>query len=231
MVLLFIDLLKCPLKWVKKILQLIKVVMYNKSVQLHISNVVENCTFGTNIYLGEFSVLRKSFIDNNSYIGDNCSLTSVKVGKFCSIANDVIIGLGGVHPTSFVTSSPVLYRKKFHIKTLSNFTLFNDSYSETNIGNDVWIGRSVLIKEGVTIGHGAIIAAGAVVVKDVAPYEIVAGVPAVCIRNRFNDIVIQDLLKLQWWDFDENMLSSLSQYVDSPTIFIEKANDLCNNRH
>jgi acetyltransferase-like isoleucine patch superfamily enzyme len=46
------------------------------------------------------------------------------------------------------------------------------------IGKDVWIGAYGIVLPGVTIGDGAVIAAGSVVTKDVAPYTIVAGVPA-----------------------------------------------------
>jgi acetyltransferase-like isoleucine patch superfamily enzyme len=46
------------------------------------------------------------------------------------------------------------------------------------IGNKVWIGANATILPGVTIGDGAIIAAGAVVTKDVAPRNVVGGVPA-----------------------------------------------------
>ncbi|HBI15603.1 MAG TPA: hypothetical protein DDY20_08840 [Desulfobulbaceae bacterium] len=52
------------------------------------------------------------------------------------------------------------------------------------IGCDVWLGTKVTVLAGVTIGDGAIIAAHSVVNKDVAPYEIVGGVPARFIRNR-----------------------------------------------
>lgn len=51
------------------------------------------------------------------------------------------------------------------------------------IGNHVWIGTRAIIMKGVTIGDGAIIAAGAVVTKDVPANTIVAGVPAVVIRE------------------------------------------------
>lgn len=59
---------------------------------------------------------------------------------------------------------------------------------------------------GVTIGDGAIIGAGALVTKDVPPYSIVAGVTAKVIKYRFEDDVIQKLLKINWWNFDETLL-------------------------
>jgi acetyltransferase-like isoleucine patch superfamily enzyme len=46
------------------------------------------------------------------------------------------------------------------------------------IENDVWIGAGATILPGITIGEGAVVAAGAVVTADVAPFTLVAGVPA-----------------------------------------------------
>ena len=54
------------------------------------------------------------------------------------------------------------------------------------IGHDTWIGHNAQIKPEITIGHGAIVASGAVVTKDVAPFTIVAGVPATPMRERFD---------------------------------------------
>ena len=48
----------------------------------------------------------------------------------------------------------------------------------TVIGERVFIGANATILMGVTIGDGAVIGAGAVVTRDVAPFTVVAGVPA-----------------------------------------------------
>jgi hypothetical protein len=75
---------------------------------------------------------------------------------------------------------------------------------------------------GVTIGHGAVVAAGAVVTHDVAPYRVVAGVPARTLRSRFDDQVIDKLLAIAWWDWDRvtlerrfTDLSNLEQFLEA----------------
>ena len=55
------------------------------------------------------------------------------------------------------------------------------------VEDDVWIGAAAVILSGVRIGKGSIIAAGSVVTKDIPPYEIWGGNPAVKIRGRFED--------------------------------------------
>jgi galactoside O-acetyltransferase len=52
------------------------------------------------------------------------------------------------------------------------------------IGDDVWIGMGAIILPGVTVGKGAIVAAGAVVTADVAPGQVVGGVPARLVKAR-----------------------------------------------
>jgi acetyltransferase-like isoleucine patch superfamily enzyme len=51
------------------------------------------------------------------------------------------------------------------------------------ICDDAWIGAGAMILRGVTVGKGGIVAAGAVVTSDVPPYTIVAGNPAVVVRE------------------------------------------------
>lgn len=56
------------------------------------------------------------------------------------------------------------------------------------IGNRVWIGSNVTVLPGVNIGEGAVCCAGSVVTKDVAPYDVVAGIPAKKIGERPRDL-------------------------------------------
>jgi acetyltransferase-like isoleucine patch superfamily enzyme len=51
------------------------------------------------------------------------------------------------------------------------------------IGDDAWIGAGAMVMRGVTVGNGGIVAAGAVVTRDVPPFTIMAGNPAVVIRE------------------------------------------------
>jgi acetyltransferase-like isoleucine patch superfamily enzyme len=52
------------------------------------------------------------------------------------------------------------------------------------VEDDVWVGMNCTILPGVRIGRGAIVAAGALVRRDVAPFDIVGGVPARVIGKR-----------------------------------------------
>lgn len=97
-----------------------------------------------------------------------------------------------------------------------------DIFSETLIGNDVWIATNVMIKAGVKISDGAVIGMGAVVTKDIGPYEIWAGNPARCIRKRFNDETISKLLDIEWWNLDENELIKRAQYFNNVDMLLKK---------
>lgn len=57
-------------------------------------------------------------------------------------------------------------------------------YKDVNIGQCVWLGNNVIILGGVTIGEDAIIQADSVVCKDIPPYAIAGGHPAVAFKYR-----------------------------------------------
>lgn len=99
-----------------------------------------------------------------------------------------------------------------------------DTSEKIIIGNDVWIGQGVTIikKHGIRIGNGAVIGAGTLVTKDVPDYAIVVGTPARIIKYRFKPEVIEELIKIQWWDFPFDVIKCnwelLSRNQDSKTI-------------
>jgi serine O-acetyltransferase len=62
----------------------------------------------------------------------------------------------------------------------------------THVGDDVTIGTHAVIMGGVNVGEGAVIGANAVVTRDVNPFEIVAGIPAVVVGKREPDADRED---------------------------------------
>lgn len=163
-------------------------------------------------------------IGKGAYIGENSNLYKVITGRFCSIANNVQIGVG-THPSSiYATTHPSFYYDTTgqlsysYYKEKQNlyepFTYVEDNKNFTvQIGNDVWIGCNAIIMSGVKIGDGAIVAAGAIVTRDVPAYSIVGGIPAKTIRNRFNNDQIEFLLKFQWWNKDDGWLTENCQLL------------------
>ena len=122
--------------------------------------------------------------------------TKCRIGKFCSIGSNVQIYLGGNHHNDWITTYP------FNAMLPEIWGEIDNGRAATNgdviIGNDVWIANNARIMSGVTIGDGATIATGAVVTKDVAPYSVVGGVPAVPIRTRWS---ASAAFRLHWWDW------------------------------
>ncbi|MDV7187794.1 DapH/DapD/GlmU-related protein [Lutibacter sp. TH_r2] len=96
----------------------------------------------------------------------------VEIGKYTMLANNVSI-IGGDHEYSKV-GVPIIFSGR-------------GALNKTSIGKDVWIGAYSKIMTGVTIGDGAIIAMGSVVTKNVEPFAIYGGVPAVKIKDRFSN--------------------------------------------
>ncbi|GAA1724540.1 CatB-related O-acetyltransferase [Isoptericola hypogeus] len=124
------------------------------------------------------------------------------IGRFTAIGPGASFLMpGGNHPMVGPSTYPfTMFGGAWTDATLETF-LGIEQAGDTAVGNDVWIGREATILPGVTIGDGAVIGAHAVVTKDVGPYEIVAGNPARTIRTRFSDDDVARLLRVRWWDW------------------------------
>lgn len=128
------------------------------------------------------------------------------IGKFCAIAEGIKFIMNGAnHRMDGITTYPFnIFGGGWEKVTPSLEQL--PFKGDTVIGNDVWIGQNVTIMPGIRIGDGAIIASNTTVTKNVDPYTIVGGNPSRLIKKRFEDKQIEILLKLQWWDWDEEKI-------------------------
>jgi len=117
-------------------------------------------------------------IGDNVYIGQGACFSAskgLKIGSKVMFGPNVIIR-GGNHNTT------VLGRYMFDVHEKKP-----EDDQPVIIEDDVWVGAGAIILMGVTISRGAIIGAGAIVTRDVAPYSVVAGIPARVIRLRWSE--------------------------------------------
>jgi acetyltransferase-like isoleucine patch superfamily enzyme len=151
--------------------------------------------------------MRYSYGIENIRVRDWGEGADVKIGAFCSIADNVEIFLGGNHRTDWVTTYPFghIHQDKFPWHGKGHPATKGDVV----IGNDVWIGSGATILSGVNIGDGAVISAKSVVVKDVPAYGIVGGNPAKLLKMRFTEDQIERLLNNPWWDLPESRINEL----------------------
>lgn len=159
--------------------------------------------------IGAGSTIIKVVMGRHSYCCYNNTIINCTIGAFCSLADNISIGLAS-HPVDWVSTSPAFMERKGNIKKRYAKHEYEASIP-TVIGNDVWIGKGVYIKAGVKIGDGAVIGMGSVVTKDVPDYAIVAGMPAKIVRMRFDEEKIAKLKELKWWNWEDE---KLHQYGD-----------------
>ena len=179
---------------------------------------IQNTVLNPNVIIGDYTYyddpedsedFERNILYHFPFIGDR-----LIIGKFCALARGIKFIMNGAnHKLEGFSTYP--------------FQIFGNGWEkvapqagelpykgDTVIGNDVWIGYEAVMMPGVQVGDGAIIAAKSVVVSDVAPYTIVGGNPAKCIRQRFDDDTIQSLLKIAWWNWDiEKITRNLENIV------------------
>lgn len=178
-----------------------------------LKNIIQHpqITVGDYTYYDDFEDVH-NFEKNVKYLFDFTGDRLI-IGKFCMIASGASFIMNGAnHLTDAISTYP--------------FAIFGNGWEEamkdksypykgdTIIGNDVWIGHKATIMAGVTVGDGAIIASGAMVTKDVPAYAIVGGNPAKVIKKRFDEAKIEQLLALQWWNWE---IERITEHVQALT--------------
>ena len=177
---------------------------------VYLKNIISN----PNIIVGDYTMYHdllndpKEFEINNVLYQYPINRDKLKIGKFCSIAcGTKFLFNSANHALDSLSTYPFpLFFEEWNLEK-EKVTEAWDNRGDIVIGNDVWIGYEAVILSGVTIGDGAIIGTRAVVTKDVPPYTIVGGVPAKPIRKRFDEKVIEELLKIKWWDWTEEKIA------------------------
>nr|WP_215730899.1 CatB-related O-acetyltransferase [Pseudomonas lalucatii] len=146
---------------------------------------------------------------------------TLRIGSYCSIAEQVEIFLGGHHRADWVSTYPF----PAMIPEVADVPGYAVSRGDVVIGSDVWLCTHAIILSGVTVGHGAVVAAGAVVSRDVAPYSVVAGNPARHVRWRFPEESRAALLESAWWEWPEAEVRSVARLLCSDRLseFLEYA--------
>jgi len=191
---------------------------------VHETAIVVDCELGKWTEVYAHVSMREVGFGDYSYIVKNGNVVWSTIGKFCSIAEGARINPGN-HATWRASQHHFTYRAaQFDLgEDDADFFKWRRDHWVT-IGHDVWIGHGVTILPGVTVGTGAVIGAGAVVSKDVAPYEIVGGVPARHIRWRFDRPLADALQEIAWWDWSHEALRAALPDIRVQPIeaFIEK---------
>ncbi len=145
-------------------------VKLGKDVKLFAFVNAYGCQIGDGTKIGTFVEIQK-----NAFIGKNCKVSShTFICEGVTIEDECFIG----HGVMFINDKyPRAANPDGTMQTEADWQVI-----PTHVKKGASIGSGAIIMAGVTIGEGAIVGAGAVVTKSVAPYAVVAGVPARLLR-------------------------------------------------
>jgi phosphonate metabolism protein (transferase hexapeptide repeat family) len=189
--------------------------------RVHSSSQLRDTTLGQFTDVAERVILAECDVGDFTYIERHVEAIYTTIGKFCAIAADTRLNALN-HPMDRVSQHKITYRPNEYFVFAKVDKAFREKRQQSRvvIGNDVWIGHGAIVLPGIAIGHGAVVAAGAVVTKDVEPYAIAAGVPAKRIKWRFRKSIRARIIKLGWWDWEQERL--MAALADMQALSVEK---------
>ncbi len=196
-----------------------------RSPRVHPTAVVIDSELGEWTEVGDRVSLIETVLGDYSYVERDSQAIYARIGRFCSIASGVRINPGN-HPVERAALHHFTYRSRWYgLAGDDDARFFEWRRSRAVIlGDDVWIGHGVVVLPGRTVGTGAAVGAGSVVTRDVSPFTVAAGIPAVPLRERFPKPVQEGLLRIAWWDWPRDRIRrALDDFrsLDAPA-FVEK---------
>lgn len=183
-----------------------KTISFYKDINIESFQVSRKSVFnGANTVRFGSKVSSSSVIGYGTYIsGPSTIIHNCIIGRYCSIASGVSIGLEN-HDIYKFSTHPIVNNLKGYQNNLKK--------GKTIIGNDVWIAAGSVILEGVKIGDGAVVGANSTVIKDIPPYAVVVGSPSKIIKYRFNKEIIEKIYKYKWWNLDyKDLIKNIDRF-------------------
>lgn len=143
----------------------------------------EDVEFGSNVTVWSFTNLYGCRIGDDTRIGSFVEVQrGAVIGSACKISSHTFICDGvEIGDEVFVGHGVLFVNDKFPRATTESGdpqTPADWSLLRTVVEDRASLGSGAVILGGIRVGAGALVGAGAVVTKDVAPDEVVAGVPA-----------------------------------------------------
>jgi phosphonate metabolism protein (transferase hexapeptide repeat family) len=177
--------------------------LHTDGAVIHPDCEITDCEFGAYTEVGRGSRLAHVAMGDYSYCDRACDLANAEIGRFANLASYVRVGATD-HPLDRASLHHFLYRSSSYWEDAEDDVAWFDKRRTrvARIGHDTWIGHNAQV----TVAHGAVVAAGAVVTRDVAPYMIVAGMPAKPLRARLPPDLAERMMALAWWDWDHAQL-------------------------
>lgn len=151
----------------------------NKGFFSHKSAIIsEDTNIGKNTKIWHYShIFGSSILGENCVIGQNVMIgPNVIVGNGCKIQNNVSLYKGIILEDDVFCGPSCVFT---NVKTPRTFIDRSNEFSRTIVRRGVSIGANATIVCGVELGKFCMIAAGALVTKNVRPYSLVMGLPAI----------------------------------------------------
>lgn len=176
-----------------------------ESVTLSPLAEIINSKFSGRNHIGMYSTINRSEVGSYSNLGVSSYVSDSIIGRYSLIGSRVSVG-GFGHPLEYLSTGAFQWGQNlehwgFPSELKNSFdTQIRPLTKSTQIGSDCWIGDNSVLLAGIHIGNGAVIGAGSVVTKDIPPFAIAVGNPAVVIRFRFDIELIEKIQKSKWWE-------------------------------